>query len=183
MLLDAFAATWRGKIMMHVFSVKRSHLLLFFGSVLLFAPVIALFEIAIEGPWGWAEGAYNFGNEVNRGEERPFTWYHQFLNLLYLMILHFFFWKGEKWDGFLKAAGITLKCFSWMFGCWVVEDFLWFAMNPFYGLSRFSPEYIWWHKTWFLGVPYHYWILAPLSILFYLLSYRPTGRSFDLSKT
>ena len=149
------------------------HFFLFYGSVLLLAPFIALLEIASEGPFGWAENAWNFGYTVDKSQERPFTYYHLSMNLVYFVALNLAFWRREEWEGWLKVLMIEFKVLSWTFMMWVVEDFLWFMMNPNYGLSKFGPEHIWWHKTWFLGVPYHYWILAPLSLLLYIPSFRP----------
>ena len=45
---------------------------------------------------------------------------------------------------------------------WVVEDFLWFVLNPHFGWSKFNKNSIWWHKRWFLGLPLDYWLLGGL---------------------
>ncbi len=39
---------------------------------------------------------------------------------------------------------------------WLVEDFLWFVLNPAFGWERFAPAYIPWHKSWTLRVPTDY---------------------------
>ena len=36
---------------------------------------------------------------------------------------------------------------------WIIEDFLWFVLNPAYGLARFTPVQIPWHHHWLFGVP------------------------------
>jgi hypothetical protein len=50
---------------------------------------------------------------------------------------------------------------------WVIEDFLWFALNPHYGLRKFRREHIWWHKRWLLGVPVDYWIMSASAVLLF----------------
>jgi hypothetical protein len=39
-----------------------------------------------------------------------------------------------------------------------LEDFLWFVLNPAYGLEHFSAAYIPWHKHWWWFAPSDYWI-------------------------
>jgi len=50
-----------------------------------------------------------------------------------------------------------------------VWDFLWFVINPHYGIKKFRPNCIAWHKRWLLGVPLDYWGSVALSFLFHLL--------------
>jgi hypothetical protein len=40
---------------------------------------------------------------------------------------------------------------------WVVEDFLWFVLNPAFGFKRFVPEIVTWHPNWVFGAPVEYW--------------------------
>lgn len=39
---------------------------------------------------------------------------------------------------------------------WILEDFLWFALNPAFGIERLKPECVPWHKHWVLGIPVDY---------------------------
>jgi hypothetical protein len=39
---------------------------------------------------------------------------------------------------------------------WIFEDFLWFVFNPCFGLAKFSPQFIPWHKHWIIGMPSDY---------------------------
>jgi hypothetical protein len=43
---------------------------------------------------------------------------------------------------------------------WIAEDFLWFALNPAYGVARFNAAAIPWHKHWLWGAPVDYWVYA-----------------------
>lgn len=158
-------------------SKGKKRFIRFYLSVLPFAFVIALFEIAIEGKEGWAKGLYNFGIYADGkwgmliGGGKPWTPYHGLLNLIYLMSLHFYFWKGKRWTTIGKAARITSKCFAWMIACWCVEDFLWFTFNPYYGISNLTSQHVWWHN-WIGPIPDMYILLPPVSLLFYWLAYR-----------
>jgi hypothetical protein len=41
----------------------------------------------------------------------------------------------------------------------IVEDFLWFVLNPAYGIRRFRKQHIWWHSpTWWWIMPRDYWV-------------------------
>jgi hypothetical protein len=49
-----------------------------------------------------------------------------------------------------------------------IEDFLWFVLNPYYGIKNFRKEKIWWHKKWWGPVPTLYWMLLIIVVvLFY----------------
>jgi len=50
---------------------------------------------------------------------------------------------------------------------WVTEDFLWFVINPAFGLRRFRAEIVHWHKHWRWGAPIDYWIFGALSALLF----------------
>jgi hypothetical protein len=54
---------------------------------------------------------------------------------------------------------------------WVVEDFLWFVVNPAFGLRRFRPRHIAWHKRWAFGAPVDYWIFGAISVLLFWYGY------------
>ena len=51
----------------------------------------------------------------------------------------------------------------------VLEDFLWFLLNPHYGLKKFKSR-VWWHPKWFLGVPSFYWTAVPIGTGMILVS-------------
>ncbi|HSQ77288.1 MAG TPA: hypothetical protein VLN91_00195, partial [Nitrospirota bacterium] len=54
---------------------------------------------------------------------------------------------------------------------WIIEDFLWFVLNPAFGINNFSQNKIPWHKQWFLGMPVDYWTFTIVSALLMWLSY------------
>lgn len=53
----------------------------------------------------------------------------------------------------------------------VIEDWVWYAVNPIFGLSRFNASHIphWMQHAWFLGFPAQYWEAFIASILPLLL--------------
>lgn len=64
-----------------------------------------------------------------------------------------------------------------MVGCiiafWIVEDFLWFATNPAFGIARFAPEHIAWHKHWLWFAPVDYWVFSGVAVV--LMAYSMRG--------
>jgi hypothetical protein len=55
---------------------------------------------------------------------------------------------------------------------WVCEDFLWFVLNPAFGLHRFTKTNVSWHRHWWLGAPVEYWIFTPLGLWWLFASYQ-----------
>jgi hypothetical protein len=139
----------------------------FLGYLLVMAVVLALWEIQIEGKNGWAGNLPCWRIEkgwlVKLWGGRPFTGYHFFLNFFMLLFVHMplFF---TVWN--LRLESLLLGFFV---GIWLIEDFLWFVLNPNYGLKNFRKEKIWWHKIWWGPVPSCYWWgLAMAGTLIYL---------------
>lgn len=129
--------------------------------------LLAEVEIQIEGPAGWAANlptwrttnpsiTWIFGG-------KPVTGYHVFMNLLLIAFYHFP----------LLFCRPTLRREAQILWTWaivaVVWDFLWFALNPSYGMSHYSAKHIWWFKTWALGVPVDYFIGIGMSLVFWML--------------
>lgn len=54
---------------------------------------------------------------------------------------------------------------------WIVEDFLWFAMNPGFGVARLTPANVPWHKCWILGVPSDYVTFTAVGAALIVLSF------------
>lgn len=124
------------------------------------ALILAALEIQIEGKDGWAAKLPTFRLKKKMGA-KPITGYHLFIILFTLLIFHFplFFtdWSLRK-ESLLFGAYILM---------WTLEDFFWFILNPHYGLSKFhkNNKDIWWHQSWFAGLPTFYWFLFPLAVI------------------
>jgi len=133
---------------------KRKKILFIAVYLLTIAIVLAYFEVQIEGPNGWASAlptwrvtspnvTWIFGG-------RPVTGYHVALNALLLLFFHwpFMFKKWNFIDEVIIMCSFTLLAVIW--------DFLWFVINPNFGLDRYGVTSVWWFKRWFLGVPVDY---------------------------
>ncbi|MCX7912505.1 MAG: hypothetical protein N2506_06050 [Dehalococcoidales bacterium] len=137
------------------------------GFMVLMSFILALWEIQIEGRDGWA--AKSPGWRIEKGwllkltGGRPLTGYHLFMTLFILGMLHLpFFFTDWHWRRESLLFGFYL-------GMLLLEDFLWFALNPYWGIRNFRKGKIWWHKHWWGPVPVLYWfLLAGAAILIYL---------------
>lgn len=144
----------------------------FLAALLAGAAAFALLEIEIEGDQGWASGLPTWRME-NRWTRlllgsRALTGYHLWVHVFVLILLHlpFLLWLTPlSW-----AAELRVLAF-WVF-FWILEDFLWFALNPRFGLSRFSREHVWWHaQSWWGFMPREYWIFTPVGVALYVASW------------
>ncbi|BBQ00835.1 hypothetical protein BSFA1_59630 [Burkholderia sp. SFA1] len=53
---------------------------------------------------------------------------------------------------------------------WLIEDFLWFVLNPAFGLARFNPSDVPWHKHWIAFAPTDYWTMGAAAIVLFVVS-------------
>jgi hypothetical protein len=124
--------------------------------------VLALLEIQIEGANGWASALPTWRISppwlLRFTSGKPITGYHVWLNLLLILWLHLPFWFSRwNWSGEFSIAGTYfLMAVQW--------DFLWFVLNPHFGISRFSKAQIWWFRNWYWGIPKEYYIGLILSL-------------------
>ena len=136
----------------------------FLGFVLAAAFLFAKLEIEIEGEHGWAAKLPTWRVEKHFLLDlffggRPLTGYHVWAFLFVFFFFHMpFFWSPGSWTarGELHSVGAYTLF-------WIVEDALWFVMNPHYGWKKFTKGHIWWHKRWLMGLPVDYWVLGSLA--------------------
>lgn len=143
----------------------------FAGLVLAAALVAALLEVQIEGAAGWAARlpTWKIENRWTRRllGARPITGYHIYAHLLILVLLQAPFALGISAPT-LKAE---LRILAFLVLFWVGEDFLWFVVNPAYGLRAFRRDRVPWHAaTWWGFMPRDYWVFLPLGIALYVAS-------------
>jgi hypothetical protein len=147
--------------------------LVFAGTVAAAALLFALLEIQIEGSAGWASALPTWRVE-NRWTrllfgQRALTGYHLYVHLFILVVVHLPYALAlapPSW-----AAEARILAFLALF--WVLEDFLWFVLNPAYGLRRFTPEHAWWHAPgWWWIMPREYWLFTPAAVALYAWSWR-----------
>ncbi|MDB5187826.1 MAG: hypothetical protein JWO50_346 [Candidatus Kaiserbacteria bacterium] len=147
------------------------HLALFTLALLWSAYCLAKLEIQIEGAHGWAEllPAWHMSNTswINKVlfSERPLTGYHVWLVIFLLSMFHVVYvFTPPSW--YVELQIVSFFCFFS-----VVEDFLWFLLNPAFGIHNFKREKIWWHeKNWWIIAPRDYYILTAVGVITYLLA-------------
>ena len=128
-------------------------------------------EVQIEGPNGWAEKlpTWRLKNKWTMMflGVKPLTGYHICIWIITLIMVHLPFCLclvAISW----RAEARVMSVFVLF---WVVEDFLWFVLNPAFGIKRFRPQYIWWHApSWWWIMPRDYWVFTPIGVTLYLLS-------------
>jgi hypothetical protein len=147
--------------------------------VALLAFFFANVEVQIEGPEGWAAGLPTWRVEdgwvatwVWGG--RPVTGYHVWAFSFIALVFHLPFLV--HWRFGLKLEARVLACLAFF---WVLEDVLWFAVNPAFGLARLTPEHVWWQNHWLLGVPRDYVVFLIGGALAYWYSFWTPGRKAE----
>lgn len=138
-------------------------LLLLLGFVAVLALFFAEVEIQIEGAEGWAASLPTWRIEKHWLLDifwggRPMTGYHAWVFTFILLVFHLPLFIIAKWTWRLE-----LKILASVQVFWLIEDFLWFVLNPAFGISKFNPEVIWWHKRWIWFMPTDYWTFILLA--------------------
>lgn len=129
---------------------------------------LAAIEIEIEGGYGWAERLPTW--YLKRGRlgrlyglamaRRPLTGYHVYAFTIPLLLLHLPYAMGVEWSFAAELA--TLGTY---FMLAVVWDYLWFVLNPAYGVRRFRRGAVWWFAgPWIGRFPLDYYASVALSV-------------------
>lgn len=145
-----------------------------FALAFLFAAV----EIEIEGKYGWAERTPTWYRTTGIAARiyglvmggKPLTGYHLWMFLLSVMIFHIPFASGVEWSWQAEFTALSIY-FAWA----PLWDFLWFVLNPHWGLKNFKRDRVWWHAKswWVLGFfPLDYLVGWFISIVFATASTR-----------
>jgi len=112
---------------------------LILGYVLLIFASISFWESYIEGKYPWAQK--QVGWKIKILNYKTITSYHFFA---YIIMVPLFLGLPFIVFGFdLHTFWVFVA--SYFFGI-VLEDFLWFVVNPYYGLKKFNSETVYWHK-------------------------------------
>ncbi|OGL84510.1 hypothetical protein A3J03_01680, partial [Candidatus Uhrbacteria bacterium RIFCSPLOWO2_02_FULL_46_25] len=156
------------------------------GYLFLLALALAFLEVQIEGAHGWAvnlpcwrpKGGRWYSwlyTKVMGGKE--LTGYHLGVFSFAFLVLHLPYIWGVPW-----GIGPELQTLSLFFLFIVLWDFLWFIINPHYGIRKFRPNCISWHKIWIARVPIDYYggVLISLTLRAFAVyrGYIPDFRSW-----
>ncbi len=148
------------------------HALLLAGVLLGLGFLFAMVEIQIEGPAGWAAKLPTWRIENHPllnwfWGGKPLTGYHLWVFLFMAAVFHL---------PLALVGTFSLKLEARIIGSvmvfWILEDFLWFILNPAYGLARFRPDSVPWHKQWVLGIPTDYLVFFVAGCLLIGVSFR-----------
>jgi len=159
-----------------------THVVALLGWLLLLGTLFAQAEIQVEGPNGWAAALPTwrivdghvlkalFGGRVVTG-------YHVFIFAFMFSVFHLPAVLTHTFSLRLEARILgSLMLF------WVIEDVMWFAMNPAYGLGRLNAQGAPWHPHWCFGVPVDYLLFTGLASMLLPWSFR-RDRSRDGTPT
>jgi hypothetical protein len=125
--------------------------------------LFALLEIQIEGESGWAAKLPTW--KIKNPFPGLFNWpvitgYHIYLNLFIFCMLHLPFFVGLNFN--LKNELLILEVFLSII---IEEDFLWFVLNPKWGIKKFFTLEIPWHAKKILYLPRNYWVAFLIYII------------------
>jgi len=144
-----------------------------FFTILLFAAwVFANVEIQIEGSGGWAANlpTWKIDNKWTKlfFSGRPLTGYHFYIILFIFVLAHMPVAVGLSHMTFQ----LEMRILSFFLFFWIFEDFIWFVINPAFGLKNFKAHKIWWHApNWWWIMPREYWIFFPAAAALYYYSW------------
>jgi len=146
-------------------------LILTLGGIAVLAYFFAQVEIHIEGEGGWAANLPTWRIEEHWlltlfWGGRPMTGYHAWVFSFICLFFHFPLAFMAQWSWELEARVLASAMIFW-----ILEDFLWFVLNPAYGLKRFRRGNIAWHKRWLWGAPIDYWLFSAISAALFWYSY------------
>ncbi len=145
---------------------------LLFIWIALLAIFFAQVEIQIEGAAGWGKSLPTWRIEQHWLLDlfwggRAMTGYHAWVFPFIALFFHFPFFLQKCWSWALQARVIAA-----IIVFWIIEDAMWFVMNPAYGWTGLNPQNAEWHKHWLWGLPIEYWWGSALALVLLLWSYR-----------
>lgn len=150
--------------MTSMFDIDWTGLVSLLAWVSLVSFVFAKVEIQIEGKQGWASALPTWRIEKHWLLDlfwggRPMTGYHAWMFFFILLMFHLGFAITGIWTWVLEFRVLAAIAMFWL-----IEDFLWFVLNPDYGIKNFTKTKIPWHPRWFLGMPADYWVMGSIGI-------------------
>ena len=152
---------------------ERFHSLFLLFGVTLLAYIFANVEIQFEGSRGWAAGLpVTFRIEKHWLLDifwggRVMTGYHAWVFRFIFLCFQFPMLQIGRFSWPLEARALGCVMFFW-----VIEDALWFILNPAFGWAALTPGNVPWHRHWFFGLPTDYWTFTAVGAMLYWYSFR-----------
>jgi len=134
-----------------------------------YATLYSLLEIELEAKEGWCK---NLPTPVVLGN---FTLYHILMNIIVIITISKVYIKD------ITNIEDVSQAIFYIAAWFLIEDFMWFVLNPFYTLSKYKEDEIWWHarRPWYFGIPEHN--LIGLGIMFICYSLSSKKSDFDVN--
>ncbi len=138
--------------------------------------LLAIIEINIEGPNGWAKNLPTWRPSPNKWYVKVFkkilnnkemTGYHLSLFSFLFLMFHLQFFFGLEWRMSIELDIIAM--FLLFAICW---DYLWFVLNPHFSIKNFKVQFEFWHQKWMLGFPKEFPIAAISSFILAFINYK-----------
>ena len=112
--------------------------------IFIFSVLYSVLEIEIEGKdGGWAKNIPTIPSGIG-----ILTNYHVIMNIIIILVV--------TYSTYILFQDIYIVIFYnilWF----VIEDFCWFVLNPYFTLEKYTKEDIWWHsdQMWIYNIPFH----------------------------
>ena len=114
-----------------------------------------MLEIEIEGEHGWAKKLPTTSSGILH-----FTTYHINMNVIIFLVVIY--------STLLVSKNLGTTIF-FVIAWFLIEDFIWFCLNPYYTLKKYDKEHVLWHKDWFMCSPLHNWYGISVMLFIVLL--------------
>ena len=133
-------------------------------------------EIQIEGAAGWAANLPTWRIERHWLLDifwggRPMTGYHAWVFPFIPLVFHLPVFVFGQWSWRLEARIVAMVMLFWL-----IEDSLWFVLNPAFGWAKLSAAHIPWHKNWWGPFPVDYRVSIVIGTALTVWSYRGGSR-------
>jgi len=119
-----------------------------------------MLEIEIEGETGgWAKNIPTSPSGIGK-----FTNYHIIMNIMIILVVFY--------STFIITNNIYIVIY-FIIIWFVIEDFCWFVLNPYFTLDKYTKKDIWWHSNqhWIYNIPFHNIIAFALIISIIVINY------------
>ena len=112
--------------------------------ITIFAILFSMLEIEVEGKTGgWAKNIPTAPSGIGK-----FTNYHIIMNIMIILVVSY---------STLTIVNNVYVVIYFIIAWFVIEDFCWFVLNPYFTIDKYSKKDIWWHSNqpWIYNVPFH----------------------------